>query len=364
MRSALPYSAMLSASILAAFSSYAASSLPNDNSNSKVIYGLENARHFKTSQDGKFYVQAATFKHQKNANAYKYKLKKKYNQPVQVEKRGNYYVVLIGPVNKAAEIREVSAPVNVKQQAIKHSDNVIIKNINILEPIAGNHFEVIGGLGIAGINASNASMRVTSSEVDTLVQTNNNDWNTFAAQLGIGYLYFLNGAQEYSENLQWFPWVEPEINGYYLGQSTFKGSVWRFGSMAYSMPFQSTRLMFDTALTIASKKQYSLYVIGGIGNAWNRVGYSDSDNSSLPCADQHLALNTTTNSSFAWEVGAGLAYSLNNRVALSLEYLYTDLGQAKTPNSGNTGTITAPVLTSANFNLTSQAALLGLHVAL
>jgi len=211
-------------------------------------------------------------------------------------------------------------------------------------------------------------LRVTNSEVDKLVQTNN-DWNTFAAQLGIGYLYYLNGAQEYSENLQWFPWVEPEINGYYLGQSTIKGAVWRFGSpvfndMTYRMPFESTRLMFDTALTIASKKQYSLFVIGGIGGAWNRVGYSDSDNIGLPCASQNLGLNSNTNSSFAWEVGAGLAYALNNRIALSLEYLYTDLGNASTPGSGSTGTITTPILTPSNFNLTSQAALLGLHVAI
>ncbi len=237
-----------------------------------------------------------------------------------------------------------------------------------LETTVGNHFEIIGALGAANISADDVNLRVTTSEIDRLVP-NSSDWNTFAAQLGVGYFYYLNGAQEFSENLQWFPSVEPEINGYYLGQSSLNGVIWRFenpafNDMTYNMPFQSTRLMFDTALTVLSKNQTSLYVLGGLGTAWNRVGYNDSDNSNLPCADQYLALNTTTNSSFAWEIGAGLAYSLNNRVTLSLEYLYTDLGHAKTPSSGNTGLITAPVLTSANFNVTSQAASLGLHVAI
>ena len=106
-----------------------------------------------------------------------------------------------------------------------------------------------------------------------------------------------------------------------LARKSIKGDVWRFGDpsfndMTYNMPIESYRLMFDTALTIVSKRQYSLYAIGGIGNAWNPVGYNDADRNGMPCPDQFLNLNSTTRSSFAWEVGGGLSYALSNRFAL------------------------------------------------
>jgi opacity protein-like surface antigen len=94
------------------------------------------------------------------------------------------------------------------------------------------------------------------------------------------------------------------------------------------------------------------------------VAYSDADRNSIPCDNQFLNLPYATHSSFAWEAGAGLFYAINNRFALSLEYLYADLGTAKTPDNGFTGAMTIPFLTPASFNLTSQAALLGLHIAI
>ncbi|MBL7481765.1 SPOR domain-containing protein [Legionella bononiensis] len=349
----------------------------------KTIYGLSNARHVKASSSGEFYIQAGTFKSLRNADDYKSKLINKYHQPVYIKKQGTYHVVYIGPLHSAAEVRALnksgSKVITVKQEITKpqlqqdrnpHHLLVVSDKDAAISPVQDpNHFEVIGALGVANLMLGDGYMGVTSDETDRLVQTNSNDWDTFTGQLGLGYVYYLHGAQRYSENTQWFPWIEPELNGYYLGRNNIKGDVWRFGSpafndMTYNMSVESYRLMFDTALTVVSRRQYSLYAIGGIGGAWNRVGYSDADRSSIPCADQYLNLNTRTNSSFSWEAGAGLSYAFNNRFALSLEYLYTDLGKVKTHASGYTGTITVPVIVPANMELTSQAALLGLHVAI
>lgn len=236
-------------------------------------------------------------------------------------------------------------------------------------PIQGpNHFELIAAAGIADLNAGRMGrLGVTSSETDTLITTSDSDWNTFAAQAGVGYVYYFPGASQYSNELQWFPAIEPELNAYYLAKTNFKGDVLRFNSpsyndMTYSMSVQSSRLMADAALTIVSKKQYSLYAIGGIGGVWNHVNYSDLDKDAV-CAEQRLGLSHT-GSDFAWEAGAGLSYAFNDRVSLSLEYLYADLGTAETAAHGNTGTITAPVIIPAHFSLSSQAALLGIHFAL
>jgi len=243
-------------------------------------------------------------------------------------------------------------------------------NHALVVPAKGpNHFEMIGAGGIASLGAHNSRLGVTSSETDTLVPRHNDEWDAFEGQLGIGYVYYLGNAQQYSDHVQWFPSFEPELNAYYISKSSITGDVWRFGSpdfndLTYKMPIESARLMLDGALTIVSKKQYSLYAIGGIGNAWNRVGYRDSARDGLPCTEQNVSLNSRTRSNLAWEAGAGLSYAFNHRVAVSLEYLYTDLGTARTSGRGNTGTITAPVIVPAHFDLTSQAALLGLHIAL
>lgn len=242
-----------------------------------------------------------------------------------------------------------------------------------LMPISDpRHFEVLGALGVATLGVGNSYLGVTSSETDRLVQTSGNYWNNFTAQLGVGYVYYRSDALQYSENVQWFPSIEPEVNAYYINENNITGDVLRFNSfnfndLTFSMPIQSTRLMFDTALTIASKKQLSVYVKGGIGNAWNRIGYSDTDKdtgASDPCPEQRLSLNKATRSNFVWEAGAGLQWAFNNRVGLSLEYLYTDLGSASISPHGGTGTITTPVIVPGHFNLNSQAALLGLHIAL
>lgn len=248
--------------------------------------------------------------------------------------------------------------------------SVLASSIALAADTSSDNVEVIAALGVGNLMPGSGLLGVTSNETDFLVQPNGNHWNSFAAEAGVGYVHYLRGALQYSENLQWFPSIEPEVNGYYLGQDNFTGNVWRFNNpsfneMTYTMSIQSARLMVDGALSIASKKQFSLFAIGGIGNTWNQLRYSDTDNTNAAnCPDQELHSDSHTHSSFAWETGAGINYAFNPRVLLSLEYLYADLGTVKTAAKGNTGTITIPHIVPAQFNLNAQTALLGLHITL
>ena len=235
-----------------------------------------------------------------------------------------------------------------------------------------NHFEAIGALGIANLRAGNGTIGVTQSETDKLIQTNSNNWGTFDAQIGAGYVYYFEQRKHPPKTTQWFPAIEPQLNFYYLNNNTgIKGNIWRFNSPAfnqltYKIPVHSTRLMLDVALTVIKKKRSSLYVKGGIGNAWNRLGYSDYDNGGpdITCGDERLSLSDATHSHFAWELGVGILHDFNNHVGLSLEYLYTNFGRVKTSAHGNTGTITTPVIAPASFTMQAQTAALGLHYAL
>jgi opacity protein-like surface antigen len=227
-----------------------------------------------------------------------------------------------------------------------------------------DHFEIIGAPGIANLKADNLSdLGVTRSENDTLAQTNNSVWNTFAAQLGAGFIHYFPNGQAYSDNVQWLPSIEPELNLYYLSSNSIDGTVSRFGNAAYGqldfdIPVRSTRLMLDIALTLVTYKQLSLYGIGGIGGAWNSIDYHDEDNSGSTCV-LGLSLNTQKNNDFAWEGGVGIIYAFNNRVGFSLEYLYANLGGVNASANGNFDIIMPP-----HFHLNTQTGLLGLHIAL
>jgi hypothetical protein len=172
------------------------------------------------------------------------------------------------------------------------------------------YLEIIGAGSLSNVRAGNGSLGVTSSETDTLQQTNNNKWNSLGAQLGLGYVYFLGDATEYSTKTQWFPMFEPQVNVYFNKYENL-GNVFRFGNSAnneltYNMPIYSTRLMLDGALTIVSYKESSAFVIAGIGNSWNRIGYKDYDGSGAPCTNQSVHLSNHSRSHFVWELGAGL----------------------------------------------------------
>ncbi|KTD09354.1 SPOR domain-containing protein [Legionella jamestowniensis] len=357
MRAVCVYVSMISASLLTTVAANSATPVNTPGSSVKVIQGLSNAQHFQAPSNGQFYVQAGTFRSAKNAETYKNQLAEKFHHPVRVKTQGNSHMVLIGPINSAAEVRRLGGGAEVR-------------SVPVEQPVVGspNRFEVLGALGIANLRADNSRLGVTSFEIDTLVP-NNNKWNTFAAQLGVGYVYYFGDAQRHSDEVQWFPSIEPQVNGYYLdGNSSIQGEVWRFESsefngLSFKSSVQSTRLMFDTALTIVSRQYYSLYVIGGIGNAWNRLSYKDSDNEDGSCSIGNLNLNSRTHSNFAWEAGGGLMYSYNDRVALTLQYLYTDLGEAGSSASGTFGSISLPVIVPPRFDLSAQTVSLGIHVA-
>ena len=355
-------------------------------SSSRVIVGSANAMHFKAQADGEFYLQAATFKIANSAKKYQHYLSNKIQYPVTVQPRGKYHVVIVGPVHTPAEVRELGdvmsgvslvknqtdIPVSTrlgKTAPIHVSVGAMDKDTALMSKKDANHFEVIGAVGIAAVSAGNSVLGITSSETDRLVQTNGNNWNYFTGQLGVGYVHYFRDIPLYPDRVEWFTAMKPQVNAYYIGGNNISGDVWRFESpdfnqLTYSMPFNSTRVMFDTSLTIATRKHLSLYAIGGIGNAWNKLSYNDADKGTVPCPDQRLSLNSITDSSFAWEAGAGLQYAFTDRIGLSLEYLYTDLGSVKLSNQGNAGSMTTPLIVPGSFHLNSQTALLGLHIAL
>lgn len=212
-------------------------------------------------------------------------------------------------------------------------------------------------------SAQDIDLDISSVETDKLIQTNSDNWTAWTGQLGTGYIAPLGGAAAYSTHVQWFTAVEPQMNVYYL-QGDLKGNVDRYANYAgdfndnkYTMEIKSTRLMADVALTVASWRRLSTYVIGGIGPSWNSMDYNAPE---TVCV-QEVEMNSS-DVNFAWEVGAGLTYSFNRHFGASLEYLYASIYDLELGDDAEIGEVNSEI-GSDGFDLVAQTVFLGLRYA-
>jgi len=115
---------------------------------------------------------------------------------------------------------------------------------------------------------------------------------------------------------------------------TPRGTVWQFANpafenLSYFYNIDHTRLMATTKLltTVANYHSLHPYLTGEIGAAFNNAnGYQE-----IPLegnATGSTPFNRHKNNSFAWGIGAGVDYNLNQSIRLGLGYQFSDLGSA------------------------------------
>jgi opacity protein-like surface antigen len=227
--------------------------------------------------------------------------------------------------------------------------------------------EIILMGGASTIDAEDTSIIISGSEVDSLSQTNRGDWDAFTLQAGFGYAYFL--TDELSTGaVDWFPYVTPQINVYYLNGDAIEGDAHQiiydstFDTLDYTMNLQSTRAMFDVGLTVAKVDWFSIYAIGGIGVAWNQLDFNATPNQlGDDCGVEGYQLDSENSSGFAYEFGGGISISFRKDLALSLEYLYSGLTDVEL---GNTSTDSEFNAEGPEIDINNQSILLGLRFAI
>jgi outer membrane autotransporter protein len=102
-----------------------------------------------------------------------------------------------------------------------------------------------------------------------------------------------------------------------------------FGAPSYADgSLASTTLMANLAYDFVLKNtKLQPYLKGGIGAAWNDA---EADVVSLNRAPGWGLYSGNTDTEFAWSLGAGVAYPIDDRLSLTAEYQYLDLGSAET----------------------------------
>lgn len=122
-------------------------------------------------------------------------------------------------------------------------------------------------------------------------------------------------------------------SGYWDSSMTLKGDVWQFAlpefdDLSYTYHINHARVMASAKL-LTTMIQPSLhpYVSGEIGAAFNQAsGYRETplEVGAIPTPP----FNNHSQTSFAWGVGVGVDYTLNQQIRLGVGYQFADLGSA------------------------------------
>ena len=89
-----------------------------NNTTMRAVNGAANAGHFNAKASGQYFVRAGSFSSERNARNYRIRLSNMLRYPVNTKKVGRYYVVAVGPMRTAGEVRlvgnKIAAPNNAK----------------------------------------------------------------------------------------------------------------------------------------------------------------------------------------------------------------------------------------------------------
>lgn len=128
-----------------------------------------------------------------------------------------------------------------------------------------------------------------------------------------------------------------------IDDGAFQTSNWSTMLNIYVDPFRAAGL--DTGA-------FSPYLQGGIGWARNKTEDMKFTNAGTLFGDTH--------NDFAWQIGAGVLYSITDHLKLDLSYRYLDMGEARASNSYTAGGPTFNV-GDIDFDLKAHEVLLGLQ---
>src|SRR5579885_1065837 len=195
-------------------------------------------------------------------------------------------------------------------------------------------FSIAGGAALDDFD--NLKLLVTSTETDTLHQTNDSR-SAFISTIGLGYDFLM--GPDYSCRIHD---ILIGLNLYNVNLDN-KGTVYQFENPSlnnydYDLPVYTTRLMFDVKVAAPAWHDLMPYLTAGIGMSWNRASYQDYPSPEFVAP---ITLNSREQLKFAYEAGVGVKSPLTQAVSVHAEYLYANLGHARTSAYGNTQVLSA-----------------------
>lgn len=181
---------------------------------------------------------------------------------------------------------------------------------------------VSGKLGVSFMSADDTSN--TSNTNSSAGTTAGGTLATPSKTLARGTVMPLGGALGYNWEKLGLP-VRTEVE--YLYRTSFGSSANPSYTNAatptqYSSTIYSQSLLMNAYYDVKIWKTIMPYIGGGLGASWNNVTTDSA--ATAPGSTWSRGRRSTQN--FAWNVGAGVGYSITDHIILDVSYRYSDLG--------------------------------------
>ncbi|MFI4918665.1 MAG: SPOR domain-containing protein [Legionellales bacterium] len=315
----------------------------------QIVYGLENARTFNTSQHGPFTVQAGSFLSAENARQLTAQLATQVHAPMRIKHSHQYYLVLIGPLTSTAAVRSVGStatnthvrgahplqpkptyvaqpvlpsPVNKQNMAVllpktSNGNWFVAAEFGILWPRVHNSMTVDNGSDYpppANVDQYSASVKDQQPMLDIAAGYR---WHR-DSQLLTAYSLALRYQHVFTQN------ISGTITQYSLPE---------FNNYTYAWKTSADVLSLASKVGLARYGRFIPYVDGGIGASFNRAGRYQETALAGVTPRISPAFASKNKGQFAYNVGAGVDALLTPQFILSLGYDFQAFG-SMTSGSG------------------------------
>lgn len=193
-----------------------------------------------------------------------------------------------------------------------------------------------GGLGFSKIGQNNTEL-VGGTKPREYRSTSDYDATPVFGVNG-GYEFTLQNNLVWSIGLGLYQTLSYESDG-----EIWDTTITTEHTLDYTYKVSSTRLMLESEIGMQCNNNFMPFVTIGIGPSWNHAE-SYQEKSINSGSDPEAPFLDHTSAAFAYQIGAGIAYSLTAKDRFSLAYRFVDLGSLHFGNKDNAAHSVSPYM--------------------
>lgn len=323
-----------------------------------------------------YFIQTGTFRSIANATRSEHQLRKETGYPVAVRTKGQYHLVIVGPVPsktavkgivlketvsggqpnhlgtrekssiRATQLHSQQSPVTLEMKNGRHeypkaptntSKHSAALTAHSARDFMATHGYIQADLGLTH-PFSTESMRVNNGAVDPY-PANTDLFSTTDHKKG-GMASFMAGSR-WETDRSWLPAYSLALRYQHLFNQRVAGTITQYSdpdfvNYDYQWKTQSNVLSVFSKINLTEAKHFSPYVNLGLGGALNQSrGYEESPLGSVIARSDSPAFGAHTQPQLSYSLGAGLDYQIQRQWVMSLGYEFQNLA-AMTSGFGQT----------------------------
>ena len=308
----------------------------------QIIYGLDNAHHFKSRQHGPYFVQVASFHSASFANQLKQRLSSITTYPVHVSVSGKYHIVRIGPMISIDDVHSL-------RRVEKTSDNVHrpLKQINT-PPVDSAQLKPKLSLvehesksdhprphWFVGVNAGVMKTRTSKNNITV---PNGSDYpspmdiDQYSTNSHQPAMIDLRAGKLWSLNQTWLPAYSLALRYQHVFNKSIQGTVTEytlpeFVNYNYRWGVGADTLSLYSKINLVNYARFMPYVDLGLGvsSTQSKAYHETALTNVTPRYSPNYAAKRKNQ--LTYNLGAGLDFNLTESLLISAGYEYQSFGK-------------------------------------